>query len=60
MKTEEKKIEGKVTAWGLRLAVPAGVIKGIGLVLQDEVEWQIEERDGEKVAVLSKKKGVEG
>jgi hypothetical protein len=30
---KEKRIEGRVTAWGLRLAVPAGVIKGIGLVL---------------------------
>jgi hypothetical protein len=52
---KEKKIGGRITAWGLRLAVPAGVIKGMGLVLQDEVEWQIEERDGKKVAILSKK-----
>lgn len=55
----DEKIEGRVTAWGLRLAVPAPVIKGIGLVLQDDVEWTIEERKGIKVAVLSKKEKVE-
>jgi hypothetical protein len=52
----EKKVEGRVTSWGVRLAVPAGIIKGIGLVLEDEVEWALEERDGKMVAVLSKKK----
>ena len=52
---EEKKIEGKVSSWGIRIQVPAPVIKGIGLVVGDDVEWTIEEKDGKKVAVLSKK-----
>ena len=55
--SEEKKIEGKVTAWGIRLQVPAPVIKGIGLVQGDKVLWAIEERHGKMVAVLQKKEG---
>ena len=54
MKGEEK-IQGTVKSWGTRLSVPAGILKGIGLVLQDDVEWDLEERKGKKVAVLSKK-----
>ena len=56
--TEEKKIEGKVTSWGVRIQVPAPVIKGIGLVVGDEVLWTIEERHGKKVALLQKKEGI--
>jgi hypothetical protein len=55
---EEKKIAGgKVKTWGIRYPVPALVLKGIGLNVGDEVEWEIEERKGKKVAVLSKKEG---
>jgi len=56
--SEEKKIEGKVTAWGVRIQVPAPVIKGIGLVVGDEVLWAIEVRHGKRVAVLQKKEGT--
>jgi hypothetical protein len=56
---EEKKIEGRVTSWGVRIQVPAPVIKGIDLVVGDDVEWQIEQRKGKKVAVLSKKEETE-
>ncbi|MBE9592838.1 MAG: hypothetical protein IMF19_05100 [Proteobacteria bacterium] len=56
---EEKKIEGKVTAWGIRLQVPAPVLKGIGLAVDDKVSWTVEEVDGKKVAVLSKKENKE-
>ena len=58
--SEEKKIEGKVTAWGVRIQVPAPVIKGIGLVVGDEVLWAIEVRHGKRVAVLQKKEEREG
>lgn len=51
---DEKKIVGRVTAWGIRLQVPAGIIKGIDLVVEDKVVWAVEERDGKKVAILSK------
>ena len=52
---EEKKIEGKVTTWGVRIQVPAPVIKGIGLEVGDEVVWTIEEVGGKKAAILMKK-----
>jgi hypothetical protein len=51
----EKTVEGKVTSWGVRLAVPAPIIKGIGLVVGNEVEWELEDREGKMVAVLSKR-----
>jgi antitoxin component of MazEF toxin-antitoxin module len=49
---------GKVKTWGIRYPVPASVLKGIGLDVGDEVEWELEERDGKRVAVLSKQ-GIE-
>jgi bifunctional DNA-binding transcriptional regulator/antitoxin component of YhaV-PrlF toxin-antitoxin module len=52
---EKEKIGGKVTSWGVRIQVPAPVIKGIGLEVGDEVEWQIEEVGGKKAAILMKK-----
>ena len=56
---EKKKIEGgKVKTWGIRYPVPAPVLKAIGLNVGDDVEWEIEERKGKKVAVLSKKEGA--
>jgi bifunctional DNA-binding transcriptional regulator/antitoxin component of YhaV-PrlF toxin-antitoxin module len=55
----EKKIEGKVSSWGVRIQVPAPVIKGIGLEVGDEVLWTIEEVGGKKAAILRKKE-VEG
>jgi len=58
--SEEKKIAGgKVKTWGIRYPVPAHVLKGIGLDVGDKVEWEIEERKGKKVAVLSKKEASE-
>jgi hypothetical protein len=51
----EKTVEGKVTSWGVRLAVPAPIIKGIGLVVGNEVEWEIKEVGGKKAAILMKK-----
>lgn len=56
---EKDTIGGKVTSWGVRIQVPAPVIKGIGLEVGDEVEWTIEEVGGKKVAVLSKKENKE-
>jgi hypothetical protein len=55
MENEKKIAGGKVKTWGIRYPVPAPVLKGIGLNVGDEVEWQIEERKGKKVAVLSRK-----
>jgi bifunctional DNA-binding transcriptional regulator/antitoxin component of YhaV-PrlF toxin-antitoxin module len=52
---EEKKIEGKVSSWGIRIQVPAPIIKGIGLVVGDEVVWKVEEVGGKKAAILMKK-----
>jgi len=57
---EEKKISGgKVKSWGIRYQVPAWVLKNIGLEVGEEVEWEIKEVDGKKVAVLSKKEKTE-
>jgi len=53
-----RKIRGKVTSWGQRLQVPAAVLHMLGLGVGDEVEWEIDERDGEKVAILRKKEEV--
>jgi len=55
----EKIIEGTVKSWGLRVAVPAPILKNIGVSVGDEVIWTLEERDGKTVAVLSKKESVE-
>ncbi|MDI6708836.1 MAG: hypothetical protein QME47_07125 [Candidatus Thermoplasmatota archaeon] len=52
--SEEGK-EGKVKSWGLRLHVPAAILHKIGVSVGDEVEWKIEKRGSEKVAVLKKK-----
>ncbi|MCD6148324.1 hypothetical protein J7J18_03035 [bacterium] len=48
-------VEGKVTAWGLRLQVPAAILRELELDIGDDVEWVIEERNGEKVAILKRK-----
>ena len=48
------KIRGKVAAWGRRLVVPAFIIRELGLEVGDVVTWTVEERDGEKVAILKK------
>ena len=47
-------IKTKVVAWGRRLVVPAFIIRELGLEVGDVVTWTVEERDGEKVAVLKK------
>ena len=47
-------IKTKVAAWGRRLVVPAFIIRELGLEVGDTVIWTVEERDGEKVAVLKK------
>ena len=47
-------IKGKVAAWGRRLQVPAPIIRELNLEVGDVVIWDIEERDGEKVAILKK------
>ena len=47
-------IKGKVVAWGRRLVVPAFIIRELNLEVGDVVIWDIEERDGEKVAILKK------
>ena len=49
------KMEGKARAWGVRLQVPSAVIKAVGIEIGDEVVWSIGEKDGEKIAILSKK-----
>jgi len=54
-------IKGKVAAWGRRLVVPAFIIRELGLEVGDVVTWMVEERDGEKVAILKKEvKGNDG
>ena len=50
----ENKISGKATAWGLRLSVPAPILKGVGIQVGDEVEWSLGEREGKKIAILQK------
>ena len=52
----EKGIEGIVTTWGTRLQVPAAVLHALRLRAGDEVEWIIKEEDGEKVAILRKRR----
>jgi len=47
-------IKTKVAAWGRRLVVPAFILREMGLEVGDTVIWDIEERDGEKVAILKK------
>jgi len=47
-------IKGKVAAWGRRLQVPASILREMGLEVGDTVIWTVEERDGEKIAVLKK------
>jgi len=47
-------VKGKVAAWGRRLVVPASIIRELNLEVGDIVIWDIEERDGEKVAILKK------
>lgn len=51
----ESEVEGKVTAWGIRLQVPASILKQIGLTVGDDVSWIVKKQDGKKVAVLEKK-----
>ena len=53
------KMEGKARAWGVRLQVPSAVIKAVGIEIGDEVEWSIGEKDGDKIAILSKKEKKE-
>ena len=50
----EKTISGKATAWGLRLSVPAPILKGIGIQVGDGVVWTIGEKDGKPIAILQK------
>ncbi|MCW3140654.1 MAG: hypothetical protein N2V72_00520 [Methanophagales archaeon] len=45
---------GVVAAWGLRLQVPASILRALDLRVGDQVEWLIEERKGERVAILKK------
>ena len=52
---ELRSIEGKVTAWGTRLQVPAAILKEIGLSVGDNVVWRIEGKSDKKVAILMKK-----
>ena len=47
-------VKGIVGAWGLRLQVPAAVLRELGLRVGDPVLWSIEERHGKKFAMLSK------
>lgn len=60
MSEEMKAIVGTVKSWGLRYAVPAPILKAIGVDVGDEVEWTLEERKGKKIAILQKKEEVEG
>ena len=55
-KADAESVEGRVTAWGVRLVVPAGILREMDLSVGDEVTWKVEERDGMKVAILEKKK----
>ena len=55
MSEEKKVIVGTAKSWGLRLAVPAPILKEIGIQVGDAVEWSFGERDGKKIAILQKK-----
>ena len=50
----EKTIKGTVKSWGLRVSVPADVLKGIGVQVGDNVVWSFGERDGKPIAILEK------
>jgi len=52
-------IKGRVAAWGRRLQVPAPIIRELNLEVGDVVIWDIEERNGEKVAILKKMEAKE-
>jgi hypothetical protein len=54
MKKKITIIRGKVKSWGLRLPVPAPILKGIGVGIGDEIVWSLGERNGKKVAILGK------
>jgi len=53
--SDEKVEKAEVKAWGLRLQVPAAILRELGLSVGDKVVWEVEKRNGEKVAIL---KGV--
>lgn len=55
----EKKIEGKATAWGLRLQVPASILRELDIGVGDDVVWNIEKRGDINVAILRKKARAE-
>ena len=50
-------VKGIVAAWGLRLQVPAAVLRELGLRAGDPVLWSVEERNGKKYAILFKSDG---
>jgi len=52
---EEKRKTSKVSAWGIRLTVPAECIRWLGLKVGDKVEWDLIVRDGRKREVILRK-----
>jgi len=55
MKAIESEVK-KVKAIGIRMTVPATILRELGFELGDKAKWKIEEREGEKVAIMEKKK----
>jgi len=51
---EEKRKTSKVSAWGIRLTVPAECLRWLGLKVGDQVEWDFVMRDGKRVVILRK------
>jgi len=52
---EEKKRVSKVSAWGIRVSVPAECLRWLGLEVGDKVEWDLIVRDGRKREVILRK-----
>ena len=57
MTERTNKIEevGRAVAGGVRVYVPARVLRELGVQPGDEVVWRVERRDGKLVAVMEKK-----
>jgi len=60
MSEKENVIVGTAKSWGLRVAVPAPILRGIGVQVGDGVVWSFGERDGNKIAILERAEPTEG
>ena len=55
---EKRKKTSKVSAWGIRLTVPAECLRWLGLKVGVYVRWELTSRDGKRAVILQKVEGV--